>query len=137
MIGCDLCDDWFHFQCIGLTQMQAERAEKYVCVRCSLRTSFCQTAVQAAQITNRWTNSEEFAKAREAKRAKVHSLTTHALKLKCHYHCSAFRFTMSQIFHMDNLSFLLSACLVSVALPPTCKWLQTLLSVISINLSLD
>ena len=36
MIGCDSCDEWYHGRCIGLTESQAARYDKYVCVRCSL-----------------------------------------------------------------------------------------------------
>lgn len=71
MVGCDECDEWYHFQCVGLTQFQVEKADKYVCIRCSLKNSFCSTASLAAQITNRWSVPEEAQKAREARRVRV------------------------------------------------------------------
>ncbi|EQC41255.1 hypothetical protein SDRG_01230 [Saprolegnia diclina VS20] len=36
MIGCDLCDDWFHDTCIGLSKEKAEKVEDYVCPSCGL-----------------------------------------------------------------------------------------------------
>jgi hypothetical protein len=74
MVGCDECDEWYHFQCVGLTQFQVERADKYVCIRCCLKNSFSQAANLAAQITNRWSAPDEAAKAREARRGRVSHL---------------------------------------------------------------
>ena len=71
MVGCDECDEWYHFQCVGLTQFQVERADKYVCIRCALKNSFCQAANLAAQITNRWSAPEEASRARDARRNRV------------------------------------------------------------------
>lgn len=34
MIGCDLCSNWFHVKCIGLTEVQAKAMDKYVCNEC-------------------------------------------------------------------------------------------------------
>lgn len=34
MIGCDLCSNWFHVKCIGLTELQAKAMDKYVCGEC-------------------------------------------------------------------------------------------------------
>jgi PHD-finger len=74
MVGCDECDEWYHFQCVGLTQFQVERADKYVCIRCCLKNSFSQAANLAAQISNRWSAPDEAAKAREARRGRVSHL---------------------------------------------------------------
>lgn len=54
MIGCDTCDEWYHFQCVGLTASQAEKAEKYVCIRCSLKSTIQVTACYAAKVANSW-----------------------------------------------------------------------------------
>mmetsp|Transcript_2862 Transcript_2862/g.3797 ORF Transcript_2862/g.3797 Transcript_2862/m.3797 type:complete len:425 (+) Transcript_2862:182-1456(+) len=35
MIACDMCDEWFHGKCVGITQKQAEKITKYVCDTCS------------------------------------------------------------------------------------------------------
>ena len=78
MVGCDECDEWYHFQCVGLTQFQVEKADKYVCIRCCLKNSFCSTANLAAQITNRWSVPEEAQKAREARRVRVSCRTSNA-----------------------------------------------------------
>ena len=34
-IGCDVCQDWFHGTCVGITQAEADFIENYVCPRCS------------------------------------------------------------------------------------------------------
>ena len=71
MIGCDDCDDWYHFQCIGMTQAQAEKADKFSCIRCTLRSSFRQAANTVAQVTNRWCAPIETARFQEARRSKA------------------------------------------------------------------
>ncbi|KAL6074311.1 COMPASS (complex proteins associated with Set1p) component [Balamuthia mandrillaris] len=35
MIGCDYCDDWFHFRCVGLSAAQAKRIKRYRCPFCT------------------------------------------------------------------------------------------------------
>ena len=82
MIGCDgkygknTCDEWYHFQCVGLTEAQAEKLDSYVCLRCSLNQSFRNSARIVAQITNRWCGSTSYdstaaSKNRESKKSKV------------------------------------------------------------------
>lgn len=34
-IGCDVCADWLHGSCVGITPEQADKFEVYVCPRCS------------------------------------------------------------------------------------------------------
>ncbi|CAF0999548.1 unnamed protein product [Didymodactylos carnosus] len=34
-IGCDICQDWYHGKCVGITPDDAEKFEVYVCPRCS------------------------------------------------------------------------------------------------------
>ena len=70
-IGCDECDDWYHFQCVGLTQMQADKADKWICIRCNLRNSFRQTANLVAQVTNRWCAPSEAQRFQDARRSKT------------------------------------------------------------------
>ncbi len=36
MIGCDLCDDWYHFICVGITDTPEEDTEWY-CPRCRIK----------------------------------------------------------------------------------------------------
>jgi heat shock transcription factor 2 len=39
MIGCDSCNDWFHGSCIGITEEDGEKLDKFVCARCSIQES--------------------------------------------------------------------------------------------------
>jgi hypothetical protein len=71
MIGCDLCGDWYHYSCVGITPIQAEKIEKYVCIRCALQTSFLEAARAVASLTNKWMRPIELAKYRESRRNKV------------------------------------------------------------------
>lgn len=34
MIGCDNCEEWYHGNCIGITEKAAKYIEQYYCVRC-------------------------------------------------------------------------------------------------------
>jgi hypothetical protein len=71
MVGCDTCDEWYHFQCIGMTKIQAEKCDKFVCLKCSLKTSFINAASIAAEATNRWISHEDNNRYHELKKLKV------------------------------------------------------------------
>mmetsp|Transcript_33728 Transcript_33728/g.54313 ORF Transcript_33728/g.54313 Transcript_33728/m.54313 type:complete len:97 (+) Transcript_33728:624-914(+) len=34
MIACDVCNDWFHGECIGITEEKGESMESFVCNLC-------------------------------------------------------------------------------------------------------
>jgi hypothetical protein len=34
MVGCDICNNWFHVQCVGLSDDQVQDIETYVCETC-------------------------------------------------------------------------------------------------------
>ena len=36
MVGCDQCNDWFHGDCVGLTEEAASELEEYICPRCEI-----------------------------------------------------------------------------------------------------
>eukprot|EP00939_MAST-03C_sp_MAST-3C-sp1_P002346 g2346.t1 len=36
MIGCDYCDEWYHFSCVGLSVDEGNGLEKYRCPRCRI-----------------------------------------------------------------------------------------------------
>mmetsp|Transcript_7974 Transcript_7974/g.11791 ORF Transcript_7974/g.11791 Transcript_7974/m.11791 type:complete len:1472 (+) Transcript_7974:701-5116(+) len=64
MIGCDNCDEWFHGPCIGVSEQQAERYDKYMCVRCCTNKIYKTCADSVAIVIRKWTNPKELAKAR-------------------------------------------------------------------------
>jgi hypothetical protein len=35
MIACDVCDNWFHDECVGLTPLEASEVEIFLCPQCS------------------------------------------------------------------------------------------------------
>ncbi len=34
MIFCEYCENWYHYDCVGLTEQQVEKIEKYRCLKC-------------------------------------------------------------------------------------------------------
>ena len=64
MIGCDGCDEWYHGPCVGISEEQAEKFDKYVCVRCSTLRVYNENAASVAGIIRKWTSSKGLAKAR-------------------------------------------------------------------------
>lgn len=64
MIACDSCEEWYHGPCVGVTQEQAEKFDKYVCVRCSTLRVFKDNASAVAGILIKWTSAKGLAKAR-------------------------------------------------------------------------
>jgi len=34
MIACDVCDDWFHGECVGISEEEGIKMEKYICRLC-------------------------------------------------------------------------------------------------------
>ena len=71
MVGCDTCEDWYHFQCVGLNTNRAEKCDKYICPRCSLQDSFKHSANAVAGICNKWMRALDHFKARELTLGKV------------------------------------------------------------------
>jgi hypothetical protein len=37
MIGCDSCDGWYHWDCVGLPEEEVPTLDKYKCVLCCVR----------------------------------------------------------------------------------------------------
>ena len=37
MVGCDLCDGWYHGSCVGVSKDDANCLESYVCPLCSAK----------------------------------------------------------------------------------------------------
>jgi hypothetical protein len=65
MVGCDLCDDWFHLSCIGLTQAQVDKSSSYHCLRCSLKQSQAYWGAVCGETVNKWSSVEEHFKQRD------------------------------------------------------------------------
>lgn len=38
MIGCDMCSNWFHTDCIGISELKAKSMSRYVCKDCTKAT---------------------------------------------------------------------------------------------------
>jgi hypothetical protein len=66
MIGCDGCEEWYHGACVGITQEQAQKFDKYVCVRCSTLRVYKENAVIVAGILRKWTSAKGLALSRSA-----------------------------------------------------------------------
>lgn len=64
MIGCDDCDEWYHGPCIGVSQSQGDRMEKYVCVRCCVKRVYKISSNKIAQIVRKWCDPKDLSKAR-------------------------------------------------------------------------
>jgi hypothetical protein len=71
MVGCDLCDDWYHLQCIGITQSQADKTDKYNCLRCTLRLSIKSSTKQVGDLANFWMVPDEYLRIRDGKKQKI------------------------------------------------------------------
>jgi hypothetical protein len=65
MIGCDSCEEWFHGSCIGVSESKADRVDKYVCIRCSVKRIFKSSARDIVSIIRKWTNDKELKKSRQ------------------------------------------------------------------------
>lgn len=35
MVSCDVCEDWYHLRCVGVTQTAAKSMKKYICPVCT------------------------------------------------------------------------------------------------------
>lgn len=64
MIGCDGCEEWYHGPCVGISQEQAQKFDKYVCVRCSTLRVYKENASTVAAILRKWSSAKDLAKAR-------------------------------------------------------------------------
>ena len=64
MIGCDECGEWYHGPCIGITQAQGNKLEKYVCVRCCVKRVYGISTKKAAQVVRKWCDKKDLSKAR-------------------------------------------------------------------------
>jgi hypothetical protein len=70
MIGCDECEEWYHGPCIGITESQADRYDKYVCVRCYVKRAFDTSVSIVASTIKKWTSAKDRKKARQAEYQK-------------------------------------------------------------------
>ena len=34
-VGCDLCNDWFHGSCVGVSESAAKSMDEFICTECS------------------------------------------------------------------------------------------------------
>jgi hypothetical protein len=66
MIGCDGCEEWYHGTCVGITEDQAEKFDKYVCVRCSTLRVYKENAATVAGVLRKWTSIKGLTSSRSA-----------------------------------------------------------------------
>ena len=47
MIGCDFCDEWYHYNCLNLTKAEAKELTKkeWTCPNCEFKSSGIQIGV--------------------------------------------------------------------------------------------
>ena len=47
MIGCDFCDEWYHYNCLNLTKAEAKELTKkeWTCPNCEFKSSGMQMGV--------------------------------------------------------------------------------------------
>lgn len=70
MIGCDECDEWYHGRCIGVSESRADRVDKFICIRCSVKNVFTSSAKIAAGIIRKWTSQKDLKKSRQVEYQK-------------------------------------------------------------------
>lgn len=70
MIGCDECEEWYHGTCIGISESRADRVDKYVCVRCSLKNIFKASATTVSDVIRKWTSRKDLKKSRQVEAQK-------------------------------------------------------------------
>lgn len=66
MIGCDSCEEWYHGPCVGISEGQAEKFDKYVCVRCSTLRVYKDNVSAIAAVVQKWSSATGLVKARTA-----------------------------------------------------------------------
>jgi len=64
MIGCDGCGEWYHGPCVGVNEEQAEKFDKYVCVRCYTLRVYKENTAAVAGIVRKWSSAKGLSKAR-------------------------------------------------------------------------
>ncbi|XP_053392915.1 nucleosome-remodeling factor subunit BPTF-like [Mercenaria mercenaria] len=50
-VGCDRCQDWFHCECVGITQKEADDLDSYICPNC--QRSDQQDPINLKELTDR------------------------------------------------------------------------------------
>jgi len=66
MIGCDSCEEWYHGPCVGISESQAEKCDKYVCVRCNTLKVYNDNVSTIAAVVRKWSSATGLVKARTA-----------------------------------------------------------------------
>ena len=64
MIGCDGCEEWYHGHCIGVSQAQGNRIDKYLCIRCCVKKVHTMSCHTVASVIRKWCDQRENCKAR-------------------------------------------------------------------------
>lgn len=64
MIGCDDCEEWYHGHCIGVSQAQGNRIDKYLCIRCCVKKVYKHSSSIVASVVRKWSDPRDLMKAR-------------------------------------------------------------------------
>ncbi len=64
MIGCDDCEEWYHGPCIGVSQAQGNKIDKYLCVRCCVKKVYKHSCFSIAAVVRKWCDPKERSKSR-------------------------------------------------------------------------
>ena len=65
MIGCDDCGEWYHGPCVGVSAARADKCDKFLCLRCSLKRTFTTSASEVASAIKKWSDPSELRKVRQ------------------------------------------------------------------------
>lgn len=66
MIGCDSCEEWYHGDCIGITEKESKNIKQFFCVRCTEEDPTLQTKWKTVKDPN-VTSEERKIRKREKK----------------------------------------------------------------------
>merc|ERR1711983_506414 len=73
MIGCDHCEEWYHGDCIGVTEKEAKFIKKFYCIECREKNKHL-TVVYKRKYADKIKERREKEKDRDRDRDRSHKL---------------------------------------------------------------